>query len=120
MSAKVDVKRFTLAAIDREAVFARVAAAVDADPARIVAALKAREAKASTDLGEGIALPHATVKGLDHPILVDLTLEPPLCWDEYGEPVTRCLCALTPEDADTQNAHHALMAEAARRVEASK
>ena len=32
----------------------------------IIAALEAREAKMSTGIAKGIALPHATVEGLDH------------------------------------------------------
>ncbi|MFT7578721.1 MAG: PTS system nitrogen regulatory IIA component [Myxococcota bacterium] len=121
MGAKLDVKRATVRAVDQDEVFALVAAAIDADPARIIAALRHREASASTGVGDGVALPHACIKGLDHPVLVDLTLEQPVSWDDGAEPVTRCLCALTPDDeVDPREAHHALMAEAARRVEDDK
>ena len=44
----------------------RAAASLNLDPKTIVNALRAREELGSTGLGEGFALPHARIEGLDH------------------------------------------------------
>ncbi|HUG41429.1 MAG TPA: PTS sugar transporter subunit IIA [Longimicrobiales bacterium] len=40
------------------------------DPAAVVRALAERESSHSTSLGNGVALPHATVSGMDRPVVV--------------------------------------------------
>src|SRR5580704_3155188 len=56
----------------RERVFARVAALLGARyglaEEDIVAGLSEREALGSTALGQGVAIPHARLKGVAHPI----------------------------------------------------
>lgn len=98
----------------REAVFDAVADAVGCHQGAIRAALRDREAIGSTAVIPGLALPHGAVEGLEQPILVDIALEQALRWAANHDPVNRCLCLLFP--AGDEDAHLALLAEAARRA----
>ncbi len=86
-----------------------------------VEALLAREAEGSTALGEGKAIPHATVEGLAAPLMVDVSLERPVDWAAPGalepsgaELVERCTVILVPPGRHRE--HLALCARAARRL----
>ncbi len=83
------------------------------DERAVLAALHAREQGEGTNLGEGVAVPHAMVAGLDHPVALDVTFEHPVSWGEGDHEVTQAFVILVPP-GDHQ-AHLRLVAEAARR-----
>ncbi len=112
----IDVRDVTLSAGSRDEVFHRLAELVDADPSAIVAALQAREADGGTAITTQVAIPHATVAGLDHAVLLDVSLSHALSWDSGHDQINRCFCVLVPEGGHA--AHATLLAEAARRATA--
>ena len=110
----LDVRDVTLSASSRDDVFAQLAALVGADPAAIVSALMAREADGGTAVGPNVAMPHASIAGLDHGVLLDVRLSHDLAWDGAHNEIRRCFCVLVPEDHPDE--HTTLLAEAARRA----
>lgn len=68
------------------------------DPDVVEKALIERESSHTTSLGNGVALPHATVPGLDHPvILIGVAPEGiPFGADEDGEPDRLFFVLLSP------------------------
>jgi PTS system nitrogen regulatory IIA component len=79
----------------------------------IVESLLKREMLGSTGLGQGMALPHARIKGLSHPLSAYVRLSPPIPFDAPdGKPVSESLVLLVPEKAT--EAHLQLVAEAAQ------
>ena len=95
--------------------------------ARVVAALPAvgeqelldrlleREAQQSTGIGDGLALPHAIVRGLERTVLVVGRCRQGLDFDALdSEPVDLVFLLLSPEDA--RNEHLRLLARLARIV----
>ncbi|HEV3239150.1 MAG TPA: PTS sugar transporter subunit IIA [Casimicrobiaceae bacterium] len=100
----------------RERVFARVAALLGARyglaEEDIVAGLSEREALGSTALGQGVAIPHARLKGVAHPITAFVRLRQAIPFDAPdGKPVSSLLVLLVPEGAT--DAHLVLLARAA-------
>lgn len=74
--------------------------------------LFARERLGSTALGQGVAVPHGRVKGLDTPMAAFLRLAQPIAFDAPdGEPVSMLMCLLVPEAATQQ--HLDILAELA-------
>lgn len=60
-------------------------------------ALKAREESHTTCLGRGVAVPHATVPGLENPLLLVATAEPPLAFGPpESDPVDLFFVLLSP------------------------
>ncbi|MCB9786554.1 MAG: PTS sugar transporter subunit IIA [Deltaproteobacteria bacterium] len=111
------LEAFDLQAKSRSEVLARVASETRGrcprvDAGALLAALERREADESSSVGDGIALPHASVDGLDAPMLMDVSLERPVRWGE--DAVSRCMVLLVPR-GDTL-AHLGLAADAARRA----
>jgi PTS system nitrogen regulatory IIA component len=83
------------------------------DATLIVESLDAREKLGSTGLGQGIAFPHARVKGLRLPLASFIRLRPPISFDAPdGKPVSELLVLLVPEQAT--EAHLELLADAAQ------
>lgn len=77
-------------------------------------ALWEREQLASTALGQGVALPHARIKGLREPHAAYLRLVPPLAFDAPDDrPVSDVFVLLVPERATEQ--HLQLLAGVAER-----
>lgn len=75
--------------------------------------LFARERLGSTALGQGVAVPHGRVKGLEHAIAAFIRLAEPVNFDAPdGQPVTILLCLLVPEHATQQ--HLDILAELAQ------
>ena len=66
------------------------------DAEMVEAALQAREEEASTELGEGLALPHAVLAGLQEPITLNVAFDEPVRWGEEGGEVERCVVILVP------------------------
>lgn len=75
--------------------------------------LFARERLGSTALGQGVAVPHGRVKGLEAPLAAFLRLAQPIPFDAPdGEPVSMLMCLLVPETATQQ--HLDILAELAQ------
>ncbi len=76
-----------------------------APPAEVLyAAVAAREADMGTALGNGVAVPHARLSGLKHPILIITRAQDEIDWNAPdGMPVRLIFLLLTPrEDASLQ------------------
>jgi len=70
----------------------------------VAAALWEREQLASTALGQGVALPHARIKGLREPHAAYLRLAPPLAFDAPDDrPVSDVFVLLVPERANERH-----------------
>lgn len=94
---------------------ARAAAIVGIDAQTVSSALHAREALGSTGLGEGFALPHARIEGLDHLFGMFVRLSRPIPFDAIDEqPVDLVFLLLVPATAD--NEHLAMLAAICRRL----
>lgn len=75
--------------------------------------LFARERLGSTALGQGVAVPHGRVKGLEEPLAAFIRLAQPVPFDAPdGQPVTMLMCLLVPETATQQ--HLDILAELAQ------
>lgn len=67
------------------------------DPDPVARALIEREASHSTSLGNGVALPHATAPGVDHPVVVVAMAPQGVRFGtEAGEPVRLFFMLLSP------------------------
>ncbi len=76
------------------------AVANDLDPQEIFEILRERERLGSTAIGEGVAIPHAKVPGLDHLVGWIAKLEQPLEFDAIDDkPVDLVVMLLAPESA---------------------
>src|SRR3546814_4293750 len=65
--------------------------------------LFARERLGSTAPGQGVAVPHGRVKGLEAPLAAFVRLAQPVPFDAPdGQPVTMLMCLLVPETATQQ------------------
>ncbi|MFZ1961672.1 MAG: PTS sugar transporter subunit IIA [Methylovirgula sp.] len=75
----------------------RAAAVSNVSQKQILAALEAREKLGSTGLGEGFALPHASIEGLDRFVGLFATLVRPIAYDAVDEkPVDLVFLLLIP------------------------
>lgn len=75
--------------------------------------LFSRERLGSTALGQGVAVPHGRVKGLDQALAAFIRLAQPIPFDAPdGQPVSMLLCLLVPEAATQQ--HLDILAELAQ------
>lgn len=75
--------------------------------------LFSRERLGSTALGQGVAVPHGRVKGLDQVLAAFIRLAQPIPFDAPdGQPVSMLLCLLVPEAATQQ--HLDILAELAQ------
>jgi len=81
--------------------------------AQVEESLAARERMGSTGLGQGVALPHARIKGLPRPLAVFVRLDQPIPFESPdGKPVGEILVLLVPEKATER--HLQLLAEFAQ------
>lgn len=83
-------------------------------PALVFDLLNERERLGSTGLGEGIALPHARIHGIDHAVGAFVQLNQGVSFDAPDDqPVDLAFGLLVPSDAT--EAHLSLLAELAER-----
>ena len=69
-------------------------------PQVILDALLEREAQGSTGVGQGVAVPHARLEGLDRMCAVFLRLEQPIAFDAVDDRAVDLICVLlTPKHA---------------------
>ena len=93
----------------------RAAASLNLDPKAIFNALRAREELGSTGLGEGFALPHARIEGLDRFFGMFARLKRPVHFDSIdAKPVDLVFLVLTP--ATAQGEHLAALATISRHM----
>jgi len=72
---------------------------VPIDERQLLAALTAREALGSTGMGEGIAIPHARLAGVDRPFGLYAHLKTPVDYEAIdGRPVDLVFLLLLPAD----------------------
>lgn len=78
----------------------RAAEAYGLDARAVIAGLVAREQLGSTAMGDGVAIPHARIKGLGQIVGVFARLEKPVDFDAAdGEPVDLVFMLLAPEES---------------------
>ena len=71
---------------------------------KVVECLTAREKLGSTGLGKEIAIPHARLKGLDHPVAALVRLRNPIEFDAPdGSPVMICFVLIVPDHATEEH-----------------
>jgi len=72
--------------------------------AQVVESLCARERLGSTGLGQGVAIPHARIKGLQRPVAAYVRTRLPIPFDAPdGKPVTDMLILLVPEQGTDEH-----------------
>lgn len=107
---KVSSKRQLFAEIAHAA-----AAATRIDGKAVLAALNARERLGSTGVGQGVALPHARLPGLDRLVALFWQLQRPVEYDAIDDgPVDLVFVLLVPEGAEAT--HLKILARVARRL----
>lgn len=112
----------TLSATTRDQAIRELAAAVPVgvlpegvDASALVEMVFGREAEISTDLGNGIALPHARCRGLGEPVVVVGHSHEGVAYsDEANDPVRLFFLLITP--ADRPDTHLAMLSQIARLV----
>ncbi|MGE4489699.1 MAG: PTS sugar transporter subunit IIA [Kiritimatiellales bacterium] len=67
------------------------------DPQRVTQALKERESVLPTVIAPGVALPHARLDGLEHPLVAVATTRIGILFDADKDPVNLILMVLTPK-----------------------
>lgn len=83
---------------------AAAAAAHGLDPTTVQAALAAREKLGSTGFGQGVAIPHAKLDGLERPVGAFLRLDKPVAFGAVdGLPVDLAFVLLSPADAGAEH-----------------
>ncbi len=83
------------------------------DAGLVVERLTERERLGSTGFGNGIAIPHGKIDGLDHVVGMFATLEKPLDFQAVDDlPVDLVFCLLSPPDAGS--AHLKALAQVSR------
>ena len=86
----------------------------DLDPTTTVDSLLARERLGSTGLGQGIAIPHGRIRGLDHSVGYFARPKKPIIFEAPdGQPVRDIFVLLVPEAATDE--HLQILSELAQR-----
>jgi PTS system nitrogen regulatory IIA component len=76
-----------------------LAEAAGLDPRTVFDAVQLRERLSGTGMGEGVAIPHARVPGLDHPVGAFARFDPPVDFDALdGRPADLVFLLLAPEE----------------------
>ncbi len=68
----------------------------------------------STSVGSGVAVPHATIEGLEAPVLLDVRLPTSVPWS-CGQDVDRCFVIMVPPGHHQD--HLQLLRDAVHRIE---
>ncbi len=108
LGAKVDDKRALFEAIGRH-----VERTHGFPHERVVAALYRREEAGSTGVGQGVAIPHARIDGMERILASYFRLASPIAFEAPdGKPVSHVLILLVPKPATDQ--HLQILAETSR------
>jgi nitrogen PTS system EIIA component len=84
----------------------RFASVYGLDQSGILARIEDRERLGSTGFGRGVAIPHARIAGLGHPVAAFLRLEAPVSFDAADAmPVDLVFGLLSPEQAGAAHLH---------------
>ncbi len=84
----------------------RLAAAYALDRDEVLEGLEEREKLGSTGFGSGVAIPHARIEGLKHPVAALLKLETSVNFDSAdGMPVDLVIGLLSPSNAGVAHLH---------------
>lgn len=84
------------------------------DPDSVIAALEVREAEGTTGVGEGIAIPHASI-GIESPQLVIIRLSKNVDWDSIdNKKVDLIVAILVPDNQDGRAEHFKLLTNFSR------
>lgn len=95
LDARVSSKRNLLEILSTQA-----ASRLERPQQEILDALQAREQIGSTALGQGVALPHAELRGTDPPVMLFARLQRPIDFEARDdEPVDLVFLVLWPEEA---------------------
>lgn len=71
---------------------------------QLLYALQEREKHGSTGIGQGVAVPHAHIAGLDHPVGVFIKLENPVAFDAVDDrPVDLIFALFAPTDSGVEH-----------------
>ena len=82
-------------------------------PAPLLRALWRREQAASTALGRGVAIPHARIEGVEHPLTLFVRIRRPIAFNAPdGQPVSDLYAIFVPIESDYE-AHLKLLARVA-------
>lgn len=101
--ASATTKRQVLALV-AEAAARRLGPESGATASEVLEALAERERQGSTGVGQGVAVPHARLKGLDRMRGVFLRLETPVDFESVDErPVDLVFALFAPEDAGAEH-----------------
>jgi len=77
---------------------------LDRDPAEVMAAIMDRERLGSTGVGEGVAIPHARLAGIERPRAWFARLDAPVDFDSVDDvPVDLAFLLIVPETADAEH-----------------
>jgi mannitol/fructose-specific phosphotransferase system IIA component (Ntr-type) len=86
------------------------------DATELHAGFVAREGESSTGFGNGVAIPHAKVKGLTQPFVGTVTFTTPVEWDALdGQPVDIAIGLIMPAD-DPDQVHLRVLSKLARKL----
>lgn len=86
---------------------------VSLDALHVTSVLEKREAKCSTGIGQGLAVPHAAIEGLESTVLSVVSLARPMDFDAVdGKPIRLAILVLSPPSRTEE--HLGLLARIAR------
>jgi PTS system nitrogen regulatory IIA component len=85
----------------------------DLDRDTVFQILNQRERLGSTGIGEGFAIPHGRINGIDQPIICALLLDQPLEFDSIDNRPVRCVVGLLVP-ADANQTHLQILARLAK------
>jgi nitrogen PTS system EIIA component len=86
---------------------------VDLDRDTVFQILNQRERLGSTGIGEGFAIPHGRINGIDQPIICAILLDQGLDFDSIDNQPVRCIIGLLVP-ADANQTHLQILAKLAR------
>ena len=82
----------------------------------LLKAFEQREKIETTGFGEGVAIPHAKIDGLNNPFIAIMRFQEPIDWDAIdGQPVTTVIALVMPT-TDKDNTHLKVISSFSRKL----